>query len=84
MDSTVGLIPGLGDYVGLVLGFYQILLCALFGLPLTVLLWMVLNVIVDCVIGILPIIVDALDVLFKANLRNLRMQEDHLCETKGK
>lgn len=84
VESLIGLIPGVGDYVGLILGLYQILLCALFGLPLTVLLWMIFNVVVDCIIGIVPIIGDALDVLFKANLRNLRLLEDHLHRTKGK
>ncbi|GAC98148.1 major facilitator super [Pseudozyma hubeiensis SY62] len=84
VESIVGIIPGVGDYVGLILGLYQILLCALYRLPLTVLLWMLFNVLLDCMIGIVPVIGDALDVLFKANLRNLRLLEDHLHSSGGK
>lgn len=84
VESIIGIVPGVGDYVGLVLGLYQILLCSLFGVPLTVILWMILNVVVDCMLGIVPIIGDALDVIFKANLRNLRLLEDHLHQTSGR
>ncbi len=78
------MIPGIGDYIGLALGLYQILLCSLFGVPLSLLLWMLVNVVVDCIIGIVPLLGDALDVLFKANLRNLRLLEDHLYESRGR
>ncbi|TKY86581.1 hypothetical protein EX895_004730 [Sporisorium graminicola] len=84
IDSIAGVVPGLGDYIGLLLGLYQIILCSLFGLPWSVLFWMVFNVIFDCIIGIVPIIGDALDVIFKANLRNLRLLEDHLYHSGGK
>lgn len=84
VESIVGVIPGVGDYIGLVLGLYQVMLCSLYGLPLSVLLWMLFNVLVDCAIGIVPIIGDALDVLFKANLRNLRLLEDYLHRSGGK
>lgn len=41
------------------------------------------NIVIDTFIGLIPIVGDALDVAFKANLRNLRLLEDHLIETKG-
>ncbi len=84
IESILGVIPGIGDYIGLALGLYQILLCSLFGVPLSLLLWMLVNVVVDCIIGIVPLLGDALDVLFKANLRNLRLLEDHLYESRGR
>lgn len=40
-----------------------------------------MNIVVDAVIGIVPIIGDALDVAFKANVRNLRLLEGHLART---
>jgi branched-subunit amino acid aminotransferase/4-amino-4-deoxychorismate lyase len=43
-----------------------------------------INIIVDAFIGLIPIFGDALDVAFKANLRNLRLMEDHLISTNGK
>lgn len=42
-----------------------------------------INIVVDCVIGFIPVVGDILDVAFKANLRNLRLMEDHLISTKG-
>lgn len=44
---------------------------------------MVLNVIIDCAIGLLPIVGDLLDVAFKSNLRNLTLLESHLLERNG-
>ncbi|SJX62398.1 related to siderophore iron transporter mirc [Sporisorium reilianum f. sp. reilianum] len=84
IDSIVGIVPWVGDYIGLILGLYQIVLCSLFGLPWSALFWMLFNVVVDCMVGLVPIIGDALDVVFKANLRNLRLLEDHLYHSGGK
>lgn len=46
-------------------------------------IWQFINILVDAIIGLVPIVGDALDVAFKANLRNLRLLEDHLIATKG-
>ena len=78
------MIPGLGDYIGLMLGIYQLFLCSLFGLPLDILAWMLLNLVIDCVLGLIPFFGDLLDVAFRANLRNLRLFEDHLSNSSGK
>jgi UPF0716 family protein affecting phage T7 exclusion len=37
LQSIIGFIPGIGDYIGFVLSLYAVLLSALFGLPLKVL-----------------------------------------------
>lgn len=83
VDSIIGLIPGLGDYIGVLLSLYALFLSCLFGLPLDVIGFMLFNIILDCVLGLVPLIGDALDVAFKANLRNLRLLEDHLEKNKG-
>ncbi|KAF8755412.1 hypothetical protein RHS01_05096 [Rhizoctonia solani] len=41
-------------------------------------LYQIVNVVIDLFIGIVPFFGDALDVLFKANLRNLDLLEDWL------
>ncbi|PWN35467.1 uncharacterized protein FA14DRAFT_115445, partial [Meira miltonrushii] len=73
-----------GDYIGLVLSTYALVLCILFGLPITLLAMMVFNIVLDCFLGLIPLLGDALDVAFKANLRNLRLLEDHLISNDGK
>ncbi len=65
IESIVGLVPGVGDSVGLLFGLYQVVICSLFGLPVPVLLWMLFNILIDCLMGIVPVIGDALDVLFQ-------------------
>lgn len=84
VDSIIGLIPGVGDYIGLVLSTYAFVLCVLFGLPITLLAMMIFNILLDCFLGLIPILGDALDVAFKANLRNLRLLEDYLISNDGK
>lgn len=84
VDSIIGLIPGVGDYIGLVLSTYALVLCILFGLPITLLAMMIFNIVLDCFLGLIPLLGDALDVAFKANLRNLRLLEDHLISNDGK
>lgn len=42
-----------------------------------------MKILVDTVIGLVPFVGDALDIAFKANLRNLRLLEDYLISTKG-
>lgn len=84
LDSILGFIPIVGDVAGLILSLYAVFLCALFGLPIPVLAYMLVNVAVDATVGLVPIVGDVLDVAFKANLRNLRLLEDHLIGSHGK
>lgn len=84
VDSIIGLIPGVGDYLGLMLSLYGFALSLLFGLPIPLLAMMIFNIVLDCFLGLIPILGDALDVAFKANLRNLRLLEDHLITNDGK
>lgn len=46
-------------------------------------LFQLFNVAIDAVIGIIPLIGDALDIAFKSNVRNLRLLESHLSKRKG-
>lgn len=84
IDSILGVIPVVGDYIGLLLSLYALALSALFGLPLPLLGMMLFNILLDCVLGLIPVIGDALDVAWKSNLRNLRLLEEHLIKTNGR
>jgi hypothetical protein len=53
------------------------------GLPASVMIPMLLNVIFDFVVGIIPFIGDVADAAFRANTRNAALLESHLRE-KGK
>lgn len=72
-DALIGLIPGVGDIAGMALSVYIIAEAARFGLPRATLARMVGNVIVEAVVGAVPLLGDLFDAAFKANLRNLAL-----------
>ncbi len=77
LDSLIGLIPGLGDIVGL--GFSLYLLFVGWHLKVSHLILgkMILNVVIDTAIGAVPLVGDIGDLFFKANLKNLQLLETH-------
>lgn len=78
LDSVIGLIPGAGDVVTTAVAAWVIKEAAKLGLPRHVVARMVANVLIDFVIGSVPVLGDVADVFFKANLRNLDLLERHL------
>lgn len=77
LDSIVGLIPGVGDVASAAVGVWVILEAARFKLPGVVMARMVVNTVVDLVIGAVPILGDLFDVVFKSNTRNLELFRRH-------
>lgn len=77
LDALVGLIPGLGDVLSGGLGLVVVLRGAQLGLPGVVLARMLANVAIDFVIGSIPLIGDAFDLWFKANMRNVGLIRRH-------
>ena len=79
-DAIIGLIPGVGDVAGLLMGSYIVLQSARFRVPRTTLLRMIANVVLEAVIGAIPLIGDVFDATYKANVRNLRLLHARLDE----
>jgi len=73
LDPVVGLIPGIGDLVSGAIGFWLIAEAARFRIPTVVLGRMVLNTLVDLVVGAIPFLGDIFDALSKSNSRNLEL-----------
>ncbi|KAG0254520.1 hypothetical protein BG011_005682 [Mortierella polycephala] len=71
LEAIVGFIPVIGDFLGLLASLYQVYLCALFGIPLHLLLKMLVNVLIDFVVGLVPWVGDILDVFYKSNQYNV-------------
>lgn len=74
-DSVIGLIPGVGDAVGLLLSTYPVYVGWRSGLPGGAVFRMFGNVIVDSVVGSVPLIGDVFDLFWRANKRNLKILE---------
>jgi hypothetical protein len=78
LNSVIGLLPVGGDAVLGALSLYIIYEAAQLGVPRHKLLRMLANVGVEVFGGSIPVIGDLFDMALKANLRNLRIIEDHL------
>lgn len=77
-DSILGLLPGIGDFAGLILSSLAIVEAVRVRAPKTVLVHMAAITAVDFVIGSIPLIGDLFDVFWKANKRNLRVLDNWL------
>ncbi len=80
LDALVGLIPVVGDAVTTMVSLAIISLAGRLGLPRITLARMTLNVMIDLVIGAVPLVGDVFDVWWKANLRNARLLEARLAD----
>ncbi len=75
LDAIVGVVPFIGDLVGVVLASFILSEAARLGAPRIVLWRMAANVAIDGIGGIVPLAGDLFDAAFKANVRNVRLLE---------
>jgi hypothetical protein len=77
LDAIVGLVPGLGDMVAPIFTVAVLATGLRMRLPIVVQARMVLNALIDMLIGLVPIAGDIADVAWKADLRNVALLERH-------
>lgn len=73
LDGIIGLIPVLGDSIAALIGLYPIYVAQQHKLGLLLRARMLLNLIIDWLIGLIPFVGDLFDVAFKANIRNAKL-----------
>jgi hypothetical protein len=73
IDGMIGLIPVVGDIITTAISLWLVREARALGAPWHITARMLANVAVDGVIGIVPVAGDAFDVMFRANVRNVRM-----------
>jgi len=73
LDALLGLIPGIGDSLGAMLSAYIIVEAARLGAPKRLLARMIGNVMVEVIVGVVPIVGDLFDIAWKANIRNVAL-----------
>lgn len=83
LDSLVGLIPGVGDSATAITAGYLVLRAHRMGAPTHLLGRMAGNVVIDMVVGAIPLLGDLFDVGFKANRRNVELLKRHLQTGRG-
>lgn len=77
LDAIVGLVPGIGDLVAPVFTLALLGTALKMRVPAVVVARMVLNAVIDMVIGLVPLAGDVADVFWKADLRNVALLERH-------
>jgi hypothetical protein len=73
IDGLIGLIPVVGDIITTAISLWLVREARALGAPWYITARMLGNVAVDGVVGLVPVAGDAFDVMFRANVRNVRM-----------
>jgi Domain of unknown function (DUF4112) len=73
IDGLIGLIPVVGDLITTAISLWLVREARALGAPWHVTARMLGNVALDGVVGLVPIAGDAFDVMFRANMRNMRL-----------
>lgn len=73
IDGLIGLIPVIGDIITAAISLWLVREARALGAPWYITARMLGNVAVDGVVGMVPFAGDAFDVMFRANMRNVRL-----------
>lgn len=73
IDGLIGLIPVVGDLLTTAMSLWLVREARALGAPAHIVARMLGNVALDGVVGIVPFVGDAFDVMFRANMRNMRI-----------
>ncbi|SMP48870.1 protein of unknown function [Neorhodopirellula lusitana] len=76
-DFLLGLVPGAGDGISLVMSGLLIATMAKNGASFRLVLRMLGNVVVDAIVGTVPLAGNVFDLFFKANTRNLALMREY-------
>lgn len=78
LDGLLGLIPGIGDTIAAGLSLLILAEAVQKRVRRRTLLKMAGNIAVDWIVGLVPVLGDVFDIVFKANMRNLALLEEEL------
>ncbi|KAI8098175.1 uncharacterized protein B0P05DRAFT_520798 [Gilbertella persicaria] len=77
-DGLIGLVPVIGDFLGLLMALNLVHLCMQANLPNELVSKMMFNITLDFVIGLVPVLGDILDIMYKCNTKNAILFESYL------
>lgn len=78
LDALIGLVPVLGDLIGVALSSFIVAQANRLGAPRALLTRMAFNVAVEGIVGVVPLLGDLFDAGWKANQKNVRLLETWL------
>lgn len=71
LDPLLGLVPGLGEVVTVLMSLYIVWIGVRIGIPQIRIYQMLGNILLDFLVGVIPVIGDIFDIFYKSNIRNL-------------
>jgi hypothetical protein len=77
-DSVLGLAPGAGDLVAMLVSIYVLVKAHEMGAPKPLLMKMAGNIAIDTGLGAVPVLGDIFDMFFKSNLKNVDLLHDFI------
>lgn len=77
LDPLLGLIPGIGDTSSALVSGIALVQAVRLGVPKVLLMRMALNILVNEIIGVVPVVGDAFSFWFKSNARNYAILKNH-------
>jgi hypothetical protein len=77
-DALIGLVPGIGDTITTAISCWLIYEAHQLGAPRHLIGRMIGNVALDGVVGAVPIVGDAFDVMWRSNRRNMKLLREWL------
>jgi Domain of unknown function (DUF4112) len=78
LDGIIGLVPVAGDVIGGLVSTYLIWEARQLGAPKWLIARMLANTLRDTVVGSVPVVGDAFDILFRANMKNMALLRRHM------
>jgi hypothetical protein len=84
LEPIIGLVPGLGDAITLLLSLYLFYIALEMKLPKAALVQMLINIGVDFFVGTVPVVGDIIDFFYQANSKNLQIIEKYSGIEEGK
>ncbi len=78
LDPIIGLLPGIGDTITVAISLYIVKIAHELGAPHHLKARMGLNIFIDWLIGLPPLIGDIFDIGWQANRRNIALLKKHL------
>lgn len=78
LDALIGLLPAGGDVAGGVLSAYTVVAAHRLGAGPSVIARMGLNIVIDTVVGSVPVLGDIFDAGWKSNRRNMALLDKYL------
>lgn len=78
LDAIIGLVPVAGDVISGLVSSYLIWEARQLGASKWLITRMMANTLLDTTLGAIPLVGDAFDVLFRANLKNMALLRAHI------